>query len=236
MPRDYWFAILIAVIFVVSLLYNLRRWNQHACSPRWIRSRQKQSLIIQALMSCVFVPLLIIQRQYWFAAFFMFMVGTLLIQTLRRQTPKQELINYAVDPKRCGRCEYDLTGNTTGICSECGWVIPDPAIPCEKPDWAIWWKRWDIAYLENWRKSLWMMIGTFLLFSGTWLGMSWWSGRLGVFTIPLLIMALHFAVNIWRVVSYGRACRAGTLPASQADASRQQGGQDARPPNRGMQN
>ncbi len=28
------------------------------------------------------------------------------------------------DPRFCGRCGYDLTGNVTGICSECGWRLP----------------------------------------------------------------------------------------------------------------
>ncbi len=31
---------------------------------------------------------------------------------------------YKDDPGFCGRCGYDLTGNVSGRCSECGWKLP----------------------------------------------------------------------------------------------------------------
>jgi len=32
---------------------------------------------------------------------------------------------YRSDPGFCGRCGYDLTGNISGVCPECGWKLPD---------------------------------------------------------------------------------------------------------------
>jgi hypothetical protein len=32
---------------------------------------------------------------------------------------------YDHDPGFCGRCGYDLTGNTSGVCPECGWKLPN---------------------------------------------------------------------------------------------------------------
>jgi hypothetical protein len=28
------------------------------------------------------------------------------------------------DSTRCGQCGYDLTGNSSGVCPECGWDVP----------------------------------------------------------------------------------------------------------------
>lgn len=30
------------------------------------------------------------------------------------------------DPTHCGCCGYDLTGNVSGVCPECGWHLPPP--------------------------------------------------------------------------------------------------------------
>jgi len=32
---------------------------------------------------------------------------------------------YKREPGFCGRCGYDLTGNISGVCPECGWKPPD---------------------------------------------------------------------------------------------------------------
>lgn len=31
--------------------------------------------------------------------------------------------NYSHDPSRCGKCGYNLTGNASGVCPECGWKL-----------------------------------------------------------------------------------------------------------------
>jgi len=36
-------------------------------------------------------------------------------------------IKITLDPRYCRACEYDLHGNTTGICPECGNAIEPPS-------------------------------------------------------------------------------------------------------------
>jgi hypothetical protein len=45
------------------------------------------------------------------------------LRSLRSDSYSRKL--YDLDPGFCGRCGYNLTGNTTGVCSECGWELPD---------------------------------------------------------------------------------------------------------------
>jgi len=40
--------------------------------------------------------------------------------------------NYAADSQYCGRCDYDLTGNQSGVCPECGWQIPREVRPQDR--------------------------------------------------------------------------------------------------------
>ena len=41
----------------------------------------------------------------------------------RPRTAREDLQNWVCDTRHCGRCGYDLTGNVSGICPECGKVI-----------------------------------------------------------------------------------------------------------------
>jgi hypothetical protein len=46
--------------------------------------------------------------------------------TLRRMGTEEYFRQvYRDDPRFCGRCGYNLTGNVTGVCSECGWRLPE---------------------------------------------------------------------------------------------------------------
>lgn len=54
---------------------------------------------------------------------YVFVVGTSILSAFGRQSRKEIEDNYRLDPDHCGRCDYDLTGNTTGICPECGWRL-----------------------------------------------------------------------------------------------------------------
>ena len=88
----------------------------------------------------------------------------LLVLLFKRQTEREIAIHYGEDRGHCGRCEYDLTGNVSGICSECGWQIPGPEHRWERIQEMLWWKRWRITYLENWRRSLRTMVFNVLMF------------------------------------------------------------------------
>jgi hypothetical protein len=68
---------------------------------------------------------------------------------------KIEFQNFVGSERRkCGRCDYDLTGNTTGVCPECGWAIPGEDERVETFAWGAWWKHWEIEYLDRPRRKL----------------------------------------------------------------------------------
>jgi len=59
-------------------------------------------------------------------------------------------VNYSQDAAHCGRCGYDLTGNTTGVCPECGWQLPKLPVKLQSPVWHVWWRdSSNIEYLER---------------------------------------------------------------------------------------
>jgi hypothetical protein len=100
------------------------------------------------------------------AAFLVVVVGYTL-WAIRPSTERDHQKNFALKPGFCGRCDYDLTGNTTGICPECGWSIPEKPIPVEDPNWQRWWRGWRIDYLEHWRWRLTLRV--ILLVVLTWI-------------------------------------------------------------------
>jgi hypothetical protein len=121
----------------------------------------------------------------------------------KRTTDNDEREDYAFDPAHCGRCARDLTGNTTGVCPECGWAIPASPVVYERGDWTIWWSRWHIDHLENWKKSLVRCACNAVVFTG--LGI-WSAGRAGA-PVPAalgFVIGAHWLVNAVRVIAYAR--------------------------------
>lgn len=55
------------------------------------------------------------------AVYELFIAGCGYVGFIRRQTDRQVTVNYAEEPGFRGQCGYDLTGNVSGICPECGW-------------------------------------------------------------------------------------------------------------------
>ena len=48
-------------------------------------------------------------------------------------TGSRKFFFLAADPKRCDRCGYNLTGNVSGTCPECGTAVEAGAV-AEDPD------------------------------------------------------------------------------------------------------
>jgi len=142
-----------------------------------------------------------VARGHWFSA------GCLAVclvcsgyAAFRRPTEQDHLRRHALHPGRCGRCGYDLTGNVTGIRSECGWAIPPSPVPCERPDWAVWWYGWRIDHLDNWKRTLWQTALIALAFGA----MAVWFLCLGnPAAILPAFMCVHFVINAVRVIEYG---------------------------------
>jgi len=114
----------------------------------------------------------------------------------RRPSAKEALRNYAADPRHCGRCEYDLTGNVSGICPECGWAIPKTLPRVEGWDWPFWWKNWQETLT---RTAIYLVAFTaltiWLLFRTPVSSLVW--------TIPAPT-AVHLGINALRITQYGR--------------------------------
>jgi len=75
-----------------------------------------------------------------------------LFESITPPSEYQARLLFREDPGHCGRCEYDLTGNTTGICPECGWQLTSE--PPEKSGRGKWWSHWRVKQFADWRKPL----------------------------------------------------------------------------------
>jgi hypothetical protein len=73
---------------------------------------------------------------------------------LRRHTAVDSALNYGSDPLHCGRCSYDLTGNLSGVCPECGWRVPVAPFIRGGAEESSWRDHQQFMYRYAWRQSL----------------------------------------------------------------------------------
>jgi Kef-type K+ transport system membrane component KefB len=118
---------------------------------------------------------------------------------------------YGEDQVHCPRCGYDLTGNVSGRCSECGWEIPRSDHVWEKPSWPHWWKQWEIEYLHDWRKSLAGSLVVTALFAVLGVVVLALFGVLGApLTAGLSLVVANGIINVVRILQYRRRQRLET--------------------------
>ncbi len=185
--------------------------------PLHSRQVRRRSFNFNLALAVLFLPVLILHQQVLWLVAWVFAVAVSACYAFKQPNEKQAKANFAADPVHCGRCDYDLTGNVSGVCPECGWVIPTTLPMCENAGWHMWWKQWDISHLDDWRRSLLMTSSWMLVFLGVAVWLAWKGGAGGAAILPL-IMASQFAINSIRVVSYGRRARAGATPAGTSRA------------------
>ena len=81
--------------------------------------------------------------------------------------------------------------------------------------WGLWWKRWRIDSLDQWRRQLaWMLV-----WSAAFAGLALWIILYKhQWVMPLLpaLMSVHFVINAIRIVMYG--IRGGGSPLPGRDA------------------
>ena len=107
---------------------------------------------------------------------------------------------YALEPRYCPRCEYDLTGNAVGACSECGWDIPKEPVPQDMAP--VWFLQWRIDNLRNWKRTFARTLGQSLLL----VGLTGELLRCNSKPLPMLLVficGLYTAVDTIRVAQYG---------------------------------
>jgi hypothetical protein len=134
-------VILMLLVWVVTLALAIRL--RAGKTPRELRQVEFWVTIVVPLPFCLLIAMQVVQHRV--TAGTMISAGSILALVLfrlfRSQQPFQPgeaLDNYARDPIRCGQCDYDLTGNASGICPECGWRIPAQVPPGDDVPWTFW--------------------------------------------------------------------------------------------------
>jgi hypothetical protein len=206
---------------VVGLIVNRRIGRSP--SPRAARKRYRWIILNQVVSGGMVACLLFFQGAIeWKMALLLgvTVVGMVPLAWLlmKRQTEDESQRNFAHDTRCCGRCEYDLTGNLSGVCPECGWGIPKTPMRLQDPKWACWWREWEIEYLENWPRALWMVRLNVVMFSALAVGMLVWLGVYAseslwfpvLLSLPMWLIAGHMLILSVRIAAYGR--RQGDAP------------------------
>ena len=203
--------VLAAVAVMVSLAMVVvgQGRGQPASPRRQRRSARWSSPMCAAIFACMVAQDLIANH----VSFGTFLVGgcglvMLVLWWWKLGSPEQfsdaeAAANYATDRQHCGQCEYDLTGNQSGVCPECGWRIPQQfPIVDDRELWTVWWRPWRIEHLRNWRKTLWETVLFTVMFAGGSALVTFLGNPLGGVVLGLL--GLVFLVHVGRVVAYGR--------------------------------
>jgi hypothetical protein len=206
----------LAVMLAVS-------WGQSPDSPRRLRLRSRRIVMFWWLPLCLIV--VATQVYYYSVSIATFGMGLWAVGMViwlfwpagGHVKPPEALANYARDPMRCGQCEYDLTGNASGICPECGWQIPkDVPPPAPVVPWTHWHKCWRIERLDDWRKKR----NSVAIWAAVFAVVAIVSGLLHS-TIGIAVgaqLCLGFLINVVRATAYGRRHRqdAGTANTSKS--------------------
>jgi hypothetical protein len=119
----------------------------------------------------------------------------------RPATANEHLKNWVCNTGYCGCCGYDLTGNVSGICPECGTAIPRSTADVEKPWWGAWWVQWQIDHLDDWGKTLFFVVTFAVLFGAMTV---WMALKPSLFAAAPGVMCAGMTINTIRVVQYRR--------------------------------
>lgn len=126
-------------------------------------------------------------------------------------TERDLLARYRVRPGYCPRCDYNLTGNTSGRCPECGWTLPEFGPRTERPDWTTIWLlggRYDIDYLDNPRRTAVYEFAKavpvcLLMVALLVCAIIRWDGTRLLFAWLLLVPVVYYHItNVRRVIAY----------------------------------
>ncbi len=205
---SYLLAVLFPALFLVGFFFAARRMRK-GWSPRQQQRQQRRAFYFSFvfLLAMGVIQAASGQLHWGFFALWGICIVIMAYSAFRKPSPHEFLQNFAQDPQHCGGCGYDLTGNVSGICPECGWSIPASPPVVESLTWALWWKEWEIPYLRNWRRTLLNMI----VITAMFLGVTMWLFvfRPSLFVIVPALMTIHFIMNIFRVAEYARRHRTG---------------------------
>lgn len=205
MTPDLMIATGLIAFFLISFLFFACRIKRDD-SPRGMQRRDKWGFYYTLVVIILFC---ILQRQSGRVSYPLMVCAAVFIlskaySAFKLPSDRDLLQNHARDPGHCGRCNYDLTGNVSGICPECEWTIPLVPVQVEGL-WAFWWSKWEIEYLDNWRRTLAMTSFFALVFFG--LSIFIIMRNAGLMAILPAFMCLNMIINSIRVTRYGQRQR-----------------------------
>jgi hypothetical protein len=199
----------VALGLSIGTLVNRKR-NRLAPRHRRRFDRKHQVLIIAVVIGNAVMMFL---QGHVFLAYVVVIGGAVVIIQIFNQPMKyndiEARLNYAHDDGCCGRCDYDLTGNESGVCPECGWRVPETREYVEPPHWTNWWKSWHIEHIDNWQKALAGVVFNLLAVLGCamLIVLLYRQGWLVVLLVAGPFMA-NWLILIWRIIAYARRQRA----------------------------
>lgn len=194
-------AILAAVFAVLLAIRSVLLFHLRGRTLREQRECMRKSLWVVLLAWLAFVCLAWTEHNPMLALCWTIALLSMMYPAIRRPTEEDAQRDYARDPRHCGRCGYDLTGNVSGTCPECGWRIePLPMLLVERPDWGLWWKQWPIEHLEN----PWSRLASAGGFAAAFLGLTIWFAvfKRTPFAILPAIAAVGLGIQVVRIVAY----------------------------------
>jgi hypothetical protein len=220
------FSVLFAIGFFFFVIAMVRAQKRCADgTPRDMKKQQKHTLLFFCLLLVWNMhDLLRGSPLTAISAVNLFVLGGMLLwllYTLPRPPREAEArANYRAKPEICGRCDYDLTGNTSGTCPECGWKLNSDPLPLDSSTWAMWWRGWRIESLENWKRTLALCVWLVVVFVAACVVILARGGHFRSFAFFTGLLTIHFALNAVRAWQYGRSQPTGPThqPADSHDS------------------
>ena len=205
----YLLNLILMAMATVAMFYSVRMYVRRQSTPGPQKARQVARIALGPIILGAVIMLMLGQMNpekrtlsYLLCLPLLVVIFRFAWMILHEPTEADAVENFAHDREHCGRCGYSVTGNVTGICSECGWTYPDGPLPAEEPDWSAWWRKWRIHYLRHYRWHLFSYIGIgfFCLGMAVWF---WMQGSTPS-AVVIGLLGVHLCINAFRVIDYLR--------------------------------
>ncbi|HSW45745.1 MAG TPA: hypothetical protein VLM89_09250 [Phycisphaerae bacterium] len=202
-------ALMLPLGSLISLLVIIRisRHNKGIFAPAKQRRAQAVLFVVWLLLTALLVsPWLLGKTESPWEHLSVYVAITLLFgyAVFRPVTDYDDRQNWVCNPRYCGRCEYDLTGNVSGKCPECGTPIPPSADNIQKPWLGAWWLQWRIDHLDNWRRSLALMVFYTITFAVLTILIAIEGSPFAVIAVVPGLISVSMTINCIRILKYRR--------------------------------
>lgn len=160
---------LVIIIFIISFWISRTKFKR-------IRSTQAMQAAMRSIFYYGLFAGLIVIPLIWFEQgmpsnrtmlfWLMLMIVSAYSASHHRPGRKQEIRFHNMEGSSfCGCCQYNLTGNISGRCPECGWEIPSEQERDQVAagDWYLWWMKWEIGRVDKPKQKLWLMVSLFVV-------------------------------------------------------------------------